>query len=154
MSTSAPATKGTASISAPYIIDQAHHDLSRNISETLPGARQTNQRAELTAVLRALEIVPRNRNVVIISDSRYAIDCVTTWFINWRRNGWKNAAGKAVENRDIIENILGKIEDRQRLKVRTEFEWVKAHATSHGNQEADKLAVEGARRGSSVQDVT
>ncbi|KAL8642172.1 MAG: hypothetical protein Q9228_001102 [Teloschistes exilis] len=119
----------------------------RNVSETLPGPRQTNQRAELTAILRALEIVPKNRDVSIITDSKYAIDCVTVWHINWRKNGWKNASGKAVENKDLIENILAKIDERKSLQVQSEFEWVKGHAQHPGNVEADRLAVEGARKG-------
>ncbi|KAL9632811.1 MAG: hypothetical protein Q9164_005086 [Protoblastenia rupestris] len=119
----------------------------RNVSETLPGAKQTNQRAELTAILRALEIVPRNRDAAIITDSKYAIDCVTNWYINWRRNGWKNSAGKAVENKDIIENVLAKIEERDRLRVQTNFEWIKGHSANEGNVQADKLAVDGARNG-------
>ncbi|KAL2041594.1 hypothetical protein N7G274_005378 [Stereocaulon virgatum] len=119
----------------------------RNLSETLPGSRQTNQRAELTAILRALEIVPRNRDVVVITDSKYAIDCVTKWFINWRRNGWKTASGKAVENKDIIENVLSKIEERAKLVVRTNFEWIKGHENHPGNVEADRLAVDAARKG-------
>lgn len=124
-----------------------HADLfSRNVSEPLAGPRQTNQRAELTAVLRALDIIPRNRDVIIKSDSKYAIDCVTTWFVNWRRNNWRNAAGKAVENKDLIENVLTKIEERDRVKVRTTFEWIKGHSGAGGNDEADKLAVAGARQ--------
>lgn len=120
--------------------------ITRNISEALAGIRQTNQRAELTAILRALEIVPRNRDVSIITDSRYAIDCVTLWYINWRKNGWKNSSGKPVENKDLVENILAKIEERDSLKVQTAFEWIKGHANHLGNVEADKLAVNGARK--------
>ena len=97
--------------------------------------------------MRALEIVPRNRHVVIITDSRYAIDCVTTWYVNWRKNGWKTAAGKAVENKDIVENVLARIEERNTLQVQTKFEWVKGHAHHPGNVGADKLAVDGARKG-------
>ncbi|KAL8705024.1 MAG: hypothetical protein Q9201_001831 [Fulgogasparrea decipioides] len=119
----------------------------RNVSETLPGPRQTNQRAELTAILRALEIVPKNRHVSIITDSKYAIDCVTVWYVNWRKNGWKNAAGKAVENKDLVEMILSKTEERESLNVQTTFEWIKGHAHHPGNVEADRLAVEGARKG-------
>ncbi|KAI4258000.1 MAG: hypothetical protein LQ352_001390 [Teloschistes flavicans] len=122
----------------------------RNVSEILPGPRQTNQRAELTAILRALEIVPKNRGVSIITDSKYAIDCVTVWYVNWRKNGWKNASGKAVENKDLIENILTKIEERKLLQVQSEFEWVKGHAHHPGNVEADRLAVEGARKGAAA----
>lgn len=119
----------------------------RNISETLPGPRQTNQRAELTAILRALQIVPRNRDVSIVTDSRYAIDCVTVWYINWRKNGWKTSAGKAVENKDLVESVLAKIEERNSLAVQTTFEWIKGHANHPGNVEADKLAINGARKG-------
>lgn len=119
--------------------------MRRNLSEPLPGLRQTNQRAELTALKRALDITPLNRHVHIFSDSSYAIKCVTEWFIAWRRNDWKTSNGKkAVENRDIIEEILGRIEEREQVGVRTRFEWLKGHAQSVGNTEADRLAVEGA----------
>ena len=124
--------------------------ISRNVSEALPGTRQTNQRAELTAVLRALELVPRNRDCQIITDSQYAINCCTTWFINWRQNNWKTSSGKPVENKDLVENILGRIEERQRLGVKTEFEWIKGHAQNEGNVAADKLAVDGARKAASA----
>lgn len=120
--------------------------LARNLSEALPGVRQTNQRAELTAILRALDLVPRNRDVTIVTDSRYAIDCVTSWCINWQRNGWKTKTGKSVENKDLVENILNRIDERKGLKVQTKFEWIKGHANHPGNVEADELAVHGARK--------
>jgi ribonuclease HI len=91
--------------------------------------------------------VPRYRDVSIITDSRYAIDCVTSWYVNWRKNGWRTSAGKAVENKDLVENILAKIEERNSLMVQTLFEWIKGHSNQLGNVEADKLAVEGARKG-------
>lgn len=94
--------------------------------------------------------MPKNRGVSIITDSKYAIDCVTVWYVNWRKNGWKNASGKAVENKDLIENILTKIEERKLLQVQSEFEWVKGHAHHPGNVEADRLAVEGARKGAAA----
>ena len=121
-------------------------NLSRNLSEPLIGPRQTNQRAELTAIVRTLDTVPKDRDVVIVSDSQYAINCATMWYINWRRNGWKTTAGKMVENRDLVENIVSRIEERDVLKVQTTFEWIKGHADLPGNVEADKLAVGGARK--------
>lgn len=124
---------------------------SRNVSEPLKGSRQTNQRAELTAILRAIDIAPRHRDVTIITDSRYAIDCVTVWFINWRRNNWMTRDNKPVENKDLVESILVKIEERNELRVKTVFEWVKGHNKDHGNEEADKLAVNGAQRGVSAK---
>lgn len=120
---------------------------SRNVSEPLKGSRQTNQRAELTAILRAIDIAPRHRDVTIVTDSRYAIDCVTVWFINWRRNNWMTKDKKPVENRDLIEPILVKIEERNGLKVKTLFEWIKGHNQDPGNEAADRLAVNGAQQG-------
>lgn len=124
---------------------------SRNVSEPLKGGRQTNQRAELTAILRAIDIAPRHRDVTIVTDSRYAIDCVTVWFINWRRNNWMTRDNKPVENKDLVESILVKIEERNELRVKTVFEWVKGHNKDQGNEEADKLAVNGAQRGVSTK---
>ncbi|RJE22519.1 ribonuclease H [Aspergillus sclerotialis] len=122
---------------------------SRNVSEPLRGNRQTNQRAELTAILRALDIAPRHRDITIVTDSQYAINCVTVWFISWRRNNWMTSSKKPVENRDLVESILDKIEERESLKVKTLFEWVKGHNMDTGNEEADRLAVNGAHIGES-----
>ncbi len=122
----------------------------KNVSEALSGTRQTNQRAELTAILRALDIAPRHRNVTIYTDSRYAIDCVTNWYKNWKRNGWLTANKKPVENRDLIQEVRGKMEEREGLGRGTYFMWVKGHSGDKGNAEADRLAVEGARQGRGI----
>ena len=54
---------------------------------------------------------------------------------------------KPVENRDLIESILVKIEERNGLKVKTLFQWIKGHNQDPGNEAADRLAVNGAQRG-------
>ncbi|KKY24893.1 putative rnase h domain protein [Phaeomoniella chlamydospora] len=116
-----------------------------NISEPLPGPRQTNQRAELTALLRALEVAPLHRPVEIYTDSRYAIGCITQWYDNWVRKGWVTAKGHKVENKDLIVEIKKMVDERKdSFGVDTVFVWVKGHAGSEGNQMADKLAVAGA----------
>jgi ribonuclease HI len=119
----------------------------RNVSEALKGSKQTNQRAELTAILRALDIAPRHREVTIYTDSKYAIDCVTNWYRSWVKNGWVNSKGKLVENKDLVADIRERIEERERLGKLTYFVWVKGHATNEGNIAADRLAVAGARYG-------
>ncbi|KAF2397069.1 RNase H domain-containing protein [Trichodelitschia bisporula] len=116
----------------------------RNVSEPLKGPRQTNQRAELTALKRALDICPLHRPVVIFSDSNYAINCVTTWYENWKRNGWVSSSRKPVENRDLVEEVVAKIEQRKAAGTTTVFEWVKGHSNDPGNVAADMLAVRGA----------
>ncbi|KAG8160318.1 hypothetical protein KVR01_009854 [Diaporthe batatas] len=115
----------------------------RNISERLSGTPQTNQRAELTAILRALETVPLDQGVMIWSDSMYAINCVTEWFVKWEKNGWKTHKGQ-VQNRDLVEAVLVKIRERESHGTTTLIKWIKGHESSAGNISADKLAVGGA----------
>lgn len=133
---------------------------SRNLSESLPGTAQTNNRAELSAILRALELAPRDRSIVIYSDSNYAISCVTSWFQKWRSNGWLTSNKKPVENRDLVQQILALLEDRHKLPQGTpddsesgwnrgnrgvKFVWVKGHDKDQGNIAADGLAVSAAK---------
>ena len=150
----------------------------RNISEPLTGTKQTNQRAELTAMLRALEVGPKDRKLDIVTDSKYAIQCVTEWSIKWRSNGWVNSSNKPVENKDLVSKIIDMLEERFRLnqhrigeedeseKRRQEkvaqpwnwgpcgvkFTWVKGHDKDVGNNAADRLAVEGAQAAKEMGD--
>ncbi|KIV87104.1 hypothetical protein, variant [Exophiala sideris] len=119
----------------------------KNVSEALKGTKQTNQRAELTAILRALNIAPLHRDVTIYTDSKYSIDCVTNWYKNWQKNNWTNAKGKPVENKDLVVDIREKIEERDQFSKGTFFVWVKGHKDNVGNIAADRLAVEGAMMG-------
>ncbi|KAF3060193.1 Ribonuclease H [Trichoderma lentiforme] len=116
----------------------------RNLAERLPGEPQTNQRAELMAMQRALEIAPLEQHVRIHSDSQYSIKCVTEWAVGWKRKNWLTANGEKVKNQDIIRAVLDKIDERNKAGGRTYFQWVKGHATNVGNIAADRLAVRGA----------
>jgi ribonuclease HI len=118
----------------------------RNVAEPLRGDRQTNQRAELVAIARALDHIPIDRSAKIITDSNYSIKCLTEWFQKWEDKGWKNAAGKPVENKDLIEPILARIRERDMCRATTKFEWVKGHNNDPGNVAADIAAVEGSRK--------
>ncbi len=119
---------------------------ARNLSEPLAGGVQTNQRAELTAILRALEIAPVDQAVTIYTDSSYSINCVTIWFKSWERNEWKTSQGKPVMNKDLVKAILAKIRARQEAKSITVLNWIKGHSNDPGNEAADRLAVAAAQR--------
>jgi ribonuclease HI len=114
------------------------------MSGPLPGERQTNQRAELLAIQRAFEVAPKSHHIRVITDSRYAISCITDWSKRWKLNDWKTAEGKSVENKDLIEPIIKLVDERSLLGVETRFVWTKGHAGNEGNEAADKLAVAGA----------
>ena len=101
-----------------------------NLSEHLPGTKQTNQRAELTAIIRALEVAPKDRKIIIFSDSNYAINCVTVWCFNWRNNGWLNATKKPVENKDLVSKIVAYLEERYAMNQ---------HRTPAGRMEDERV---------------
>ena len=116
----------------------------RNVSEPLAGMPQTNQRAELTALLRALEIVPQTQNIKIVTDSNYSINSCNVWYKRWAENGWRNSRDEVVMNQDIIKAVRALIEERDKKGVRTNFEWIKGHSNDPSNEAADRLAVAGA----------
>lgn len=97
-----------------------------------PQPTPTNQRAELIAIILALKWAQerhkkrrRNatRNVTIHSDSDYAVKCMTQWIHRWQANGWKNANGLPVKNRDLIERASG-LSDKLRNHGVVHFIWV------------------------------
>ncbi|KAI0454416.1 ribonuclease H-like domain-containing protein [Xylaria acuta] len=121
------------------------HSLARNVSERLEGETQTNQRAELTAVVRALELSKDNPTIRIFTDSKYTIDCSINWYKAWERNSWRKPNGDDVLNQDLVKQIRALIDERENAGFKTLFQWVKGHSSNAGNIAADRLAVAGAK---------
>ena len=116
-------------------------DDSRNVSEPFRD-NPTNQRAELAALIRALEIVGETERVTIYTDSRYSIDCVLKFSRGWIRNGWKTAKGEPVKNQDLLKPLLDLMRPGVSLiHIRAHTGRTDQH--SIGNSQADRLAVEG-----------
>ena len=68
---------------------------------------------------------------------------MNVWAFNWRKNGWRNANGKQVVNKELIDYILTLLETRQRSGQPVQIEYVKGHSGDQGNDGADALAVAG-----------
>ncbi|GAB2468836.1 ribonuclease H family protein [Xylanimonas ulmi] len=100
-------------------------------------ASGTNQIAELTAVLRAVEAHPGPEPLLIESDSQYAIRCSSEWLEGWRRKGWRTASGSPVKNLELVQAIDAAITGREG-PVR--FRWVRGHVGNPFNERADELA--------------
>jgi len=64
-------------------------------------AATTNNRMELTAVIRALQALKMPATVTIHTDSRYVMDGATRWMTRWKLNGWRTADKKPVKNDDL-----------------------------------------------------
>jgi ribonuclease HI len=117
-----------------------------NVSEPLTGTLQTNQRAELMAIVRALEVAPPNHDIEIITDSQYSINCVTVWYKSWVQRNWTRSDGGKVLNRDLVEMVRCLVDLRNARGKKVTFVWVKGHNDDPGNVAADRLAVAGAQR--------
>jgi ribonuclease HI len=98
----------------------------------------TNNRMELTAVIRALESLPRGRRVRLYTDSQYVQKGITEWIHAWKRRGWRTADNKPVKNEDLWKQL-----DEAARHHRVEWHWVKGHAGHPGNERADALANKG-----------
>lgn len=101
-------------------------------------ANTTNNRMELTAVIRALGALTRPASVQIHTDSQYVQKGISQWIHNWKRNGWKTADKKPVKNADLWQEL-----DRISQQHRITWLWVKGHAGHPGNERADTLANRG-----------
>jgi ribonuclease HI len=98
----------------------------------------TNNRMELTAVIRALASLKRRVAVEIYTDSQYVKNGIETWIATWKRNGWKTSTRKPVKNADLWLEL-----DRVAREHDITWHWVKAHADTEGNHRADALANRG-----------
>lgn len=98
----------------------------------------TNNRMELTAVIRALEALNRKCLVKLHTDSQYVQQGITSWIHDWKKRGWKTAARKPVKNVDLWRQL-----DELAREHAIEWIWVKGHAGHDGNERADELANRG-----------
>jgi ribonuclease HI len=104
--------------------------------EIYGGEQQTtNNRMELMAAIMALESLKRACEVKLYTDSKYVLQGITEWMINWKARGWKTAAKKPVKNEDLWRRLDAAIE-RHDIK----WQWVKGHSGNAGNDSADRLA--------------
>lgn len=113
-----------------------------NVGIRLPG-RQTNQRAEIHAACKAIEQA-RAQNInklVLYTDSMFTINGITNWVQGWKNNGWRTSTGKEVINK---EDFMG----LEKLVQGMDIRWmhVPGHSGFVGNEEADRLAREGAKQ--------
>lgn len=97
----------------------------------------TNNRMEITAVIKALELLKEPCSITLYSDSQYVCNAISKgWAKKWQQNNWMRNKKEPALNPDLWETLL-------RLLERHELEivWVKGHAGHPENERCDRLAV-------------
>ena len=99
-------------------------------------ANTTNNRMELTAVIRALQALKESCEITLTSDSKYVLDAITNgWAESWRAKGWRKADKSPALNPDLWEILLDEIK-----KHKITYNWVKGHAGHPYNERCDEMA--------------
>lgn len=110
-------------------------------SAPLQGDRQTNQRAELSAIRAAFSLIKDElpaQGLYVITDSMYSINSIEVWSAGWSEKGWPST----IRNLDLIRPLIRRTR-RIRRTCPLDFIHVRGHSGVEGNEIADKLAVKG-----------
>ncbi|MGB0467896.1 MAG: viroplasmin family protein [Pontibacterium sp.] len=101
----------------------------------------TNNTAELNALNQAMKMaqdeIDAGRSVAIFCDSKYSIQCITQWAVNWQKNGWKKSGGE-IKNLVLIQEMFARY---QQLKGQVQVLHVNGHVGVEGNELADRMSI-------------
>lgn len=131
-----------------FIADDHPNNIQSEIT-----TKKTSNIAELTAILKAIEIgidladYTVGNVIEIYTDSDYCIKSILYWADNWEKNGWKTKNNKPVKNQELIQQIRKWYNSEHRIQLL----YVRSHQTQpdinsrkyskwYGNMMADKLA--------------
>ena len=115
------------------LLQKGEHEREISGAEALT----TNNRMELTAVIRALETLKQPVVARLYTDSQYVRRGITEWLVAWKARGWRTADRKPVKNQDLWEQL-----EAASARHRIEWRWVPGHAGVPGNERVDRLANE------------
>ena len=113
------------------LLIMGEHEKELSGAETLT----TNNRMELTAVIRALEALKRPVKARIYTDSEYVRRGISEWLPGWKARGWRTADRKPVKNQDLWQHL-----EELSTPHQLEWHWVPGHAGVPGNERVDRLA--------------
>lgn len=95
----------------------------------------TNNKMELTAVIKALQMLKEPCKIKIHSDSAYIVDAFDKgWIESWRQNGWKRAKNEELKNRELWQLLYILVK-----KHEVEFVKVKGHSDDELNNRCDEI---------------
>jgi ribonuclease HI len=95
----------------------------------------TNNRMELTAVIKALAALQKPCEIELFTDSQYVQKGISTWIHSWKKQGWRTASKKHVKNADLWQTL-----DHEVVRHKVIWHWVKGHSGHPENDLVDQLA--------------
>ena len=98
----------------------------------------TNNRMELMAAIKALELLKEPSRVTLTTDSEYVRQGITSWMSGWKKRGWMTANKKPVKNIDLWQSL-----EKASGIHEIDWMWVKGHSGHRENELADQLANQG-----------
>jgi len=116
-----------------YGIILRHGEKEKELSGCDP--MTTNNRMELTAVIKALEALRKPCRVRVVTDSNYVVQGITTWILQWLKNNWKNSQKHQVVNKDLWERLF----DLSKMHE-IDWVWIRGHNEHPENERCDRLA--------------
>lgn len=128
--------------------DKGYHQVEYNKTVTpqfyidafgMVEGRPTNNTAELTAAVEALELANRYDlpALYLRTDSTYVRDGLNKWLKNWKANGWLKKTGEPVENKELWQRLDALDQAWRKSDRKYTVDWVKAHNGEPGNDIAD-----------------
>ena len=103
----------------------------------------TNNRMELTAVIKSLQEIKKTCSITVYSDSKYIIDAINLGWVNkWAASRWIKSDKSPVKNVDLWKALM-ELVNRHTIT----WVWVKGHSDNELNSRCDRLAVEAIKSG-------
>ena len=116
-----------------------HPQSGKRLEQSGSEPETTNNRMELVAVVRGLELLKRPTRVKLFTDSVYVGKGLSDWMPKWKANGWRRREQQKwveVKNRDLWEEL-----DRLARQHEVQYHRVAGHSGDADNDRCDELAV-------------
>jgi ribonuclease HI len=102
----------------------------------------TNNRMEIFAAIKGLEMLKQPCQVTLYSDSQYLVKAMMEgWVVAWKRKGWWRTKTERPENVDLWHRL-----DALCQTHHVEFRWVRGHAGNPENERCDQLSMAALRQ--------
>lgn len=95
----------------------------------------TNNRMELTALIKGYDLVPLGEACDMWTDSNLCVQTINVWAKSWEKNGWKRKTGE-IKNLPLVQELYAKAKARPEIKLK----WIAAHSGNRWNEYADALS--------------